>query len=460
MIPELPRRRSRRGARARRRARSRRAPPGAARRRAGARSGACRRSAPAAPAAACARVLLGFASSTCFRPSRIEVSAWPVSSCSSRASRARSSSCPSTTRRRESRATRSARSTATEARAANVSARRRSSSVKRGPARAGCGRRSRRSRGRRRSSGRTGPSGGPSGGRAPGRPRRPRASSRRARCAGARARGRSSSRRRETGPAQLVGAVARRPPRSAGRRPAGSAITTSSASISSPSRVAIRSSSGPSSVSPASALPTSVSDSSWREPARRRLVQPCVLDRDRGLGGEQRDELLVLGGEVLAALLLGQVQVPVGDAAEQDRHAEEGAHRRVVRREADRARVGGEVVQAERLRVADQDAEDPAAVRQVADPLVCLVVDTGRQEALERAAGAVDHAQRGVLRAGQLGGGLDDPLQDRVERELRRDRDSGVDRSAPAVFHGTRLSLPEIRNRAQWRHRCCRSRFR
>ena len=37
--------------------------------------------------------------------------------------------------------------------------------------------------------------------------------------------------------------------------------------------------------------------------------------------------------------LLGQVEVAVGDAAQQDRHAEERAHRRMARREADRARI-------------------------------------------------------------------------------------------------------------------------
>ena len=36
-------------------------------------------------------------------------------------------------------------------------------------------------------------------------------------------------------------------------------------------------------------------------PARRGLVQPCVLDRDCRLCGEQRDDLLVLGRERLAA---------------------------------------------------------------------------------------------------------------------------------------------------------------
>ena len=60
------------------------------------------------------------------------MSAWPVSSCSSRASRRRSSSCALTTRWRASRATRCERSTASDARAANVSTMRRSSCVKRG----------------------------------------------------------------------------------------------------------------------------------------------------------------------------------------------------------------------------------------------------------------------------------------------------------------------------------------
>ena len=47
----------------------------------------------------------------------------------------------------------------------------------------------------------------------------------------------------------------------------------------------------------------------------------------------------------------------------------------MVRREADRARVVAEVVQAQRVRVADQHAEDAAAAGQVADRRVRLVVD-------------------------------------------------------------------------------------
>jgi hypothetical protein len=71
----------------------------------------------------------------------------------------------------------------------------------------------------------------------------------------------------------------------------------------------------------------------------------------------------------------------------------------------------------------------------------------------------VDHAQRGVSGAGQLGRGLDDPLEDGVDRELGRHRDSGVEKRSESVL----LSLlhaaivrppdperPERRNVARW----------
>ena len=120
-----------RAARAPARGRSRRAPRAAARRRAGGRPAASRRRARGARPPRLGRRRCRLASSSAFSPSRIDVSAWPVSSCSSRASRARSSSCASTTRRSASRLTRSERSTATAARAASDSASRTSSSVKR-----------------------------------------------------------------------------------------------------------------------------------------------------------------------------------------------------------------------------------------------------------------------------------------------------------------------------------------
>src|SRR5918996_5809832 len=103
------------------------------------------------------------------------------------------------------------------------------------------------------------------------------------------------------------------------------------------------------------------------QPAGRRLVQAGVLDGDGGLGGKELRQLLVLVCESPAAFLLGQVEVSVGDAAEKDRHAEEAAHRRMVRREAYGARIVAEVLQPQRVRLADENPEDAPASRQGGD---------------------------------------------------------------------------------------------
>ena len=124
-------------------------------------------------------------------------------------------------------------------------------------------------------------------------------------------------------------------------------------------------------------MPISFSDSSWRsqrvDDSYRRAFSIATAACAASSCVSSSSSL----GEVVAALLLGQVEVPVGDAAEHDRDAEERLHRRVVAREADRARVVGEVVQPQRARLADEDAEDPAAARQVADRRVRLGVDAG-----------------------------------------------------------------------------------
>ena len=62
-------------------------------------------------------------------------------------------------------------------------------------------------------------------------------------------------------------------------------------------------------------------------------------------------------------------------------------------------RILVEVVQPQRLRVADQHTEDPTAAGQVADRGARPVVDSGRDETLELLAGRVEHAERRVLRS-------------------------------------------------------------
>ena len=142
-------------------------------------------------------------------------------------------------------------------------------------------------------------------------------------------------------------------------------------------------------------------------PPRRLLVQAGVLDRDRRLRGEQRDHLLVVVVEIGAARLLAQVEVPVSDVAELHGHAQERPHGRMVRREAERARIVGEVVQAKQARVVDEHAEDAAAARRVADHGLRFRVETVDDEPLQTVSGAVDHAERRIAGAGQLRRRLD-----------------------------------------------------
>ena len=277
-----------RAARARGRARSRRAPSAAARRRAGARSGASRRSARAAAAAAARAVLgvprlldplqaeqdrrqrlAGLVVELAREPPALEL--LPLDHAAERVAGDAVGEVDGDRRARGERLG-EPQLLVGEARVG---------------ARACCGRRSRRSPGRRRSSARTGPSAGRSAGRPPGRPRCPRASSRRARCGAARARGRSSSRSRARNvPTQLLGlraggrldpqvAAARRAARSRrARRRSARAAASRSARAAGRARSRRRARSRPRSATraaPASASPTRTGarSRSRPRPARR-----------------------------------------------------------------------------------------------------------------------------------------------------------------------------------------------
>ena len=106
-------------------------------------------------------------------------------------------------------------------------------------------------------------------------------------------------------------------------------------------------------------------------PPVRQRVEAGVLDRHAGRGGERHDDLLVVLGELRRALLLGEVEVAEDLVADAHRHAEEAVHRRVVRREAVRVGVLGDVGHPHRAGLVDQQAEHTPPVRQVAD-LACV----------------------------------------------------------------------------------------
>ena len=158
-------------------------------------------------------------------------------------------------------------------------------------------------------------------------------------------------------------------------------------------------------------------------------VQPGVVDRDRRPVGEDDGRVLVLLGE-LADRLLGQVEVAPHLAADDDRHAEEGVHRRMRQREPVRLGVRADVGQSQRLRVVDQHPEHAAPMREVADRAVRLLVDALGEELVEQLAPLVEHADRGVPRAGQLLGEVEQPIEHRVGIQLGHDGPPDVQETA------------------------------
>jgi hypothetical protein len=69
--------------------------------------------------------------------------------------------------------------------------------------------------------------------------------------------------------------------------------------------------------------------------------------------------------------------------------------------EPDRARILAEVRQAQRPCLANQDTEDAAAARQVADRRPHLLVDSRGDETLERGSAHGHHTERRVPRSGE-----------------------------------------------------------
>ena len=170
------------------------------------------------------------------------------------------------------------------------------------------------------------------------------------------------------------------------------------------------------------------------QPARRRLVQTCVLDRDGGLRGEQLRQL-----EVLVRERPRRLPSRSGRGSRTRRRAGgSGTPRNDF--------IGGWLrgKPTERGSVAMSSSRSGCASRMStpriprprgSSPIAACVsvVDSGREEALERLPALVDHAERGVASAGHLGRGLDEPLEQRVQRELGVECDARVEKRAQPV---------------------------
>lgn len=173
------------------------------------------------------------------------------------------------------------------------------------------------------------------------------------------------------------------------------------------------------------------------------LVQAGVLDGDAGLPGEHRGQTLVVLGEVFPAFLLGEVEVPEDEAAGQDRDTQEGPHRGMVVGETDGAWILRQVVQADRSRMLDESAEEPASDGQFADALALGFGQPVEHEVGQTGAGLVDHTEGSVPATDHATRRLDDPMENGVQIELSGQEDAGVDEcpQAPCVHIRTHGAL-------------------
>ncbi len=161
-----------------------------------------------------------------------------------------------------------------------------------------------------------------------------------------------------------------------------------------------------------------------------------MIDRDAREPGQQDDRALVVLGELGRAALFGQVEVAVGLPIDQDRHPEERAHRRMADREPIRVGMATDIGQPQRLRIADQLAEQPAAGRKRSDAAAGRLIDPVGEEAAELGAIRVEYPQRGVAGVGQLPRGVQHTLQHQLHVELLQHHAGDVQNGFVDGIHG------------------------
>ena len=188
-------------------------------------------------------------------------------------------------------------------------------------------------------------------------------------------------------------------------------------------------------------------------------VPSGVGDGQGRLGGEQRQGLLVLRGELLPALLLGQEDAAHPLAQVQHRGRQEGdpgAHRQR------RRHLGQTLVPQVAQQVGDpQGAGELAQVPEVLRPAryrphpFRLVLGHARGEEVPGVAGLVVQGDDAVAGAGEGAGGVQDALQHRVEVQGLVDAQAGLAEQGQALPQGPVLA-PQVVGRAHLVTSCSR----
>jgi hypothetical protein len=157
-------------------------------------------------------------------------------------------------------------------------------------------------------------------------------------------------------------------------------------------------------------------------PLTRLLVQARVFNGNCGGRRQRHDRSLIFRRETLTAPFLGQVQIPENLTANPNRHTEEGFHWWMSLRESSRRGVGGEVIQADRYWMVNEQPQNPTAGWQGSDDVRRLAVDTDMNEIDDETA-RIEDTKCPVFRIHQINGRLNNSSKGGTQFQSSSDRD-------------------------------------
>ena len=171
-------------------------------------------------------------------------------------------------------------------------------------------------------------------------------------------------------------------------------------------------------------------------------VQPGVVDD--GPGGQRKglQDVAVLLGELVGTHLLGEVEVAEDLPVDEDRHPDEGTHRRMVGGETDRGRVFREVGESQRVFGVEDHPEDALTARQVVDSVDLLGGEPDVHELGEASGTGLDHGERPVAGVDELAGLFDDVAERGIQVEVGFEDEYGVEQLLEAL----RVGHPPVRH--------------
>ena len=176
------------------------------------------------------------------------------------------------------------------------------------------------------------------------------------------------------------------------------------------------------------------------------LVEAGIFDGHGRLPGERDGKLLVLFAELFGPLLLREIQVAEHAPPRDDGHAEERPHCRMVRGEPVGAGIRGEIAEPQRPPLLHGDTQDPAARRQRPHARPLLRIQSGRHEAVQRPR-RIQRPEGAITRLEEAAGDLHDPLEDGVQRTLRRQDLAGFHQGAQLFAPPSDGTLPLLQER-------------